>query len=561
MPRTRAAPSACTGCGARPPRSGVCSPRRGGGERRGRRRDGDAGVGRASRGVPYASLFAAAGRRHGVDPALLAAVAKTESGFDPAAVSPAGAKGLMQLMPSTAASLGVDPLDPAQAVDGSARLLRQLLDRFGGRVDLALAGYNAGPGAIQRYGGVPPYRRDPYVRPARDDLMGGPPVTLSPVLSAVPAQPGTTPEGSAAPTGGPLFGAALAAMAGPVPGCRAPSGASAGSSARSGGLARRFECRTRGPGGSADGASTRTRRRAGRFPRRPRRRPPTSRCSPSSPGFPARGAGRDDDAGPAGHAALRDTAGDAGPGVTGAVTGTCLDGGAVRRRAACRSHAGCGDAAADRARRGHAAGGPDHDTGRGPARRPRRPGRPDRAGRPADQRERGGGIRLAVGTRDGVDGERPGVIGRVVDRPRRGLAPGGRQVPRRSRRPGGIRHTRHHPTRPGGARHGTRREPGTASQVRPGRANGGATRRGHHADPSSAPSGGHRAGAGPGSTRVRRHRRRPVPVRHLTCPRAPDRSPTRRLSPTRRPARRSPAPRHRRPPALPQPPLTGRLLR
>ncbi|MGZ4603071.1 MAG: transglycosylase SLT domain-containing protein [Kineosporiaceae bacterium] len=107
--------------------------------------------------VPYASLFATAGARYGVDPALLAAVAKTESGFDPAAVSPAGAKGLMQLMPSTAGSLGVDPLDPAQAVDGSARLLRQLLDRFGGRVDLALAGYNAGPGAIQRYGGVPPY--------------------------------------------------------------------------------------------------------------------------------------------------------------------------------------------------------------------------------------------------------------------------------------------------------------------------------------------------------------------------------------------------------------------
>ncbi|HVN14048.1 MAG TPA: NlpC/P60 family protein, partial [Kineosporiaceae bacterium] len=91
--------------------------------------------------VPYASLFAAAGARYGLDPALLAALAKTESGFDPAAVSPAGAQGLMQLMPSTAASLGVDPLDPAQAVDGSARLLRGLFDRFGGRVDLALAGY------------------------------------------------------------------------------------------------------------------------------------------------------------------------------------------------------------------------------------------------------------------------------------------------------------------------------------------------------------------------------------------------------------------------------------
>lgn len=108
-------------------------------------------------GTPYASLFASAGQRHGVSPTLLAAVAKQESGFDARAVSPAGAQGLMQLMPGTAAGLGVgNSFDPAQAVDGAARLLKDLIAEFG-RVDLALAAYNAGPGAVKRYGGIPPY--------------------------------------------------------------------------------------------------------------------------------------------------------------------------------------------------------------------------------------------------------------------------------------------------------------------------------------------------------------------------------------------------------------------
>ncbi len=104
----------------------------------------------------YTAAFQAAGARHGVDPDLLAAVAWTESNFDPHAVSHAGALGLMQIMPGTAAGLGVDPRDPMQAIDGAARYLRQQLDRFG-RVDLALAAYNAGPGAVERYGGIPPY--------------------------------------------------------------------------------------------------------------------------------------------------------------------------------------------------------------------------------------------------------------------------------------------------------------------------------------------------------------------------------------------------------------------
>ncbi len=115
-------------------------------------------------GVPYADLFTAAGARHGVDPALLAGVAKVESGFDSSAVSPAGATGLMQFMPATAAGLGVDASDPASSIDGAARYLRQLTDRFGS-TDLALAAYNAGPGTVARSGGIPPYpETQSYVR-------------------------------------------------------------------------------------------------------------------------------------------------------------------------------------------------------------------------------------------------------------------------------------------------------------------------------------------------------------------------------------------------------------
>lgn len=104
----------------------------------------------------FQPLFEAAGAQYGVDPDLLAAVAWTESAFNPNAVSHAGALGLMQIMPGTAAGLGVDPLDPVGAVDGAARYLRQQMNRFGD-VRLALAAYNAGPGAVEKHGGIPPY--------------------------------------------------------------------------------------------------------------------------------------------------------------------------------------------------------------------------------------------------------------------------------------------------------------------------------------------------------------------------------------------------------------------
>lgn len=97
-----------------------------------------------------------AGAQYGVDPALLAAVAQVESGGNPAAKSPAGALGLMQFMPGTAKELGVDPMNPTSAINGAAKLLRGHLDKFGS-LDKALAAYNAGPGAVSRFGGVPPY--------------------------------------------------------------------------------------------------------------------------------------------------------------------------------------------------------------------------------------------------------------------------------------------------------------------------------------------------------------------------------------------------------------------
>jgi cell wall-associated NlpC family hydrolase len=104
----------------------------------------------------YTSAFAQNTARYQLPTGLLAAVAETESGGNATAVSPAGAQGLMQLMPSTAAGLGVNPWDPSQAVQGAAQLLSGYLQKYGS-VPLALAAYNAGPGAVDQYGGVPPY--------------------------------------------------------------------------------------------------------------------------------------------------------------------------------------------------------------------------------------------------------------------------------------------------------------------------------------------------------------------------------------------------------------------
>jgi soluble lytic murein transglycosylase-like protein len=115
------------------------------------------------------AIMSDAAAHHGIDPRLLAAVAQRESRFNPNAVSPVGACGVMQLMPATARYLGVaNIMDPRENVMGAARYLRTLLDTFHGDLDLTLAAYNAGPGAVRRYNGVPPFpETQAYVRSIR----------------------------------------------------------------------------------------------------------------------------------------------------------------------------------------------------------------------------------------------------------------------------------------------------------------------------------------------------------------------------------------------------------
>jgi hypothetical protein len=151
--------------------------------------------------TPFAAEIDASAKKYGVDPALLRGLIRQESNFNPNAGSPAGARGLTQLMPGTAAALGVDPSVPAQAIEGGAKYLRQQLDKFGGDPAKALAAYNAGPGAVQRYGGVPPFAETQnYVRKvlayAAEYRQAAPAASAS-------AASVTSPVATAAPTAGP----------------------------------------------------------------------------------------------------------------------------------------------------------------------------------------------------------------------------------------------------------------------------------------------------------------------------------------------------------------------
>jgi soluble lytic murein transglycosylase-like protein len=123
----------------------------------------------------YASLIQTYADKHGLAPALVKAVIQTESGGNPHAVSPAGAMGLMQLMPSNVQEAGIsDPFDPEQNIAAGTEQLSGLMKQYGGNLDLTLAGYNAGPGNVRKYGGIPPFSETQnYIRKVRAAMEHG----------------------------------------------------------------------------------------------------------------------------------------------------------------------------------------------------------------------------------------------------------------------------------------------------------------------------------------------------------------------------------------------------